>query len=60
MMIDVELKLILIFKNSMVRSSLCDYSDAYILVSVTIAVPNTEALGNSNETNNNFKLCPVY
>ena len=44
----------------MVRSSLCDYSDAYILVSVTIAVPNTEALGNSNETNNNFKLCSVY
>ena len=44
----------------MVRSSLCDYSAAYILVSATIAVPNTEALGNSNETNNNFKLCSVY
>ena len=29
------------FKNSMLMSGLCDYSDAYILVSGTIRVPNT-------------------
>ena len=27
----------------MLRSSLCDYSDAYILVKGTITAPNTEA-----------------
>ena len=31
------------FKTSMLRSSLCDYSDAYILVSATITIPNTVA-----------------
>ena len=31
------------FKKAMLRSSLCDYSDAYILVSATITVPNTAA-----------------
>ena len=30
------------FKITMLKSSLYDYSDAYILVSVTITVPNTE------------------
>ena len=30
-----------IFKTSMLRSSLCDYSDAYILVKETITVSNT-------------------
>ena len=29
------------FKTSMIKSSLCDFSDAYILVSETIAVSNT-------------------
>ena len=29
------------FKTSMLRSRLCDYSDAYILVSATIRTPNT-------------------
>ena len=29
------------FKPSMLYSSLCDYSDAYILVSGNITVPNT-------------------
>ena len=28
-------------KTSMLKSSLCDYSDAYILVMGTITVPNT-------------------
>ena len=36
------------FKTSMVRSSLCDYSDAYILVSATITVPNTGTAANPN------------
>ena len=29
------------FKTSMLRSSICDYNDAYILVSATITVRNT-------------------
>ena len=29
----------------MIRSNLCDYSDAYILVKGTIKVPNTAAAG---------------
>ena len=33
------------FKTSILRSSLCDYSDAYILVKGTITVPNTAAVG---------------
>ena len=33
------------FKTSMLRSSLCDYSDAYTLVSLTITVSNTAATG---------------
>ena len=31
------------FKNSVLKSSLCYYSDAYILVKRTITVPNTLA-----------------
>ena len=33
------------FKTSMIRSNLCDCSDAYILVKGTIAIPNTAATG---------------
>ena len=33
------------FKTSMLRSSLCNYSDAYILVKGTITVANTAAAG---------------
>ena len=29
----------------MLMSSLCDYNDAYILVNITITVPNTAAAG---------------
>ena len=29
----------------MIRSNLCDYSDAYIVIKRTIAVPNTAAAG---------------
>ena len=31
------------FKTTMLKSSLCDYSDAYILVQGTVTVPNTAA-----------------
>ena len=41
------------FKTSIIRSNLCDYSDAYILVKGTITVPNMAAAGvavnNTNE-----------
>ena len=33
------------FKTTMLKSSLCDYSDAYILVKGTISVNNTDAAG---------------
>ena len=33
------------FKTAMLRSSLCDYSDAYILVTGNITVDNTAADG---------------
>ena len=44
------------FKTSMLRSSLCDYSDAYILVKGNITVNNTAAEGaaayNTNKKSN--------
>ena len=40
------------FKTAMLRSSLCDYSDAYILVTRNITVNNTAADGaTANNTN---------
>ena len=40
------------FKTSMLRSSLCDYRDAYILVMVNVSVNNTAGDGaNANNTN---------
>ena len=47
----------------MLKSSLCDYSDAYILVKGTIAVNNTAALdANANNTNKQvvFKNCAPF
>ena len=42
------------FKTAMLRSSLCDFSDAYILVKGNITVNNTAgADGNANNTNKN-------
>ena len=35
----------------MLRSSLCDYSDAYILLSVIITVPNTATAAAANRKN---------
>ena len=47
----------------MLKSSLCNYSDAYILVEGTIAVNNTAAVGaDANNTNKNvvFKNCTPF
>ena len=47
----------------MIRSHLCNYSDAYILVKGTITVSNTAATGASvNNTNKNviFKNCAPF
>ena len=51
------------FKTSMLRFSLCDYSDAYILVKGNIAVDNTAADGDAaNNDNKNviFKNCAPF
>ena len=45
------------FKTPMLRTSLCDYSDAYILVKGTITVANTAAAGAAaNNTNKRLYL----
>ena len=41
------------FETSMIRSSLCYYSDTYILVKGTIAVTNTERAVAANNINEN-------
>ena len=38
------------FTISMLRSNLCDYSDAYILVKGSITVNNTAGAGNAQKT----------
>ena len=51
------------FKTAMLKSSLCDYSDAYILVKGTISVNNTAAAGAAVNNNNNkviFKNCAPF
>ena len=51
------------FKTAMVRSSLCDYSDAYILVKGNVTVNNTAAGGAAaNNTNKKviFKNCAPF
>ena len=51
------------FKTTMLKSSLCDYSDAYIFVKGTIAVNNTAAAGAAaNNTNRKviFKNCAPF
>ena len=40
------------FKTAMLRSSLCDYSDAYILVQGNITVNNTAASGAATNNTN--------
>ena len=44
------------FKISMLRSTLCDYSDAYILVSATITVSNTARPGAAANNRKNVNL----
>ena len=47
----------------MLKSSLCDYSDAYILVKGTISVNNTAAAGAAANNNNKkviFKNCAPF
>ena len=51
------------FKTAMLKSSLCDYSDAYILVKETITLNNTAAAGAAaNNTNKKviFKNCAPF
>ena len=51
------------FKTTMLKSSLCDYSDAYILVKGTITVNNTAAAdADANNTNKKviFKNCAPF
>ena len=51
------------FKTLMIRSNLCDYSNAYIHVKATIAVLNTAAaVASVNDTNKNiiFKNCTPF
>ena len=50
-------------KTTMLKSSLCDYSDAYILVKGTIAVNNSAAANvDANNTNKKviFKNCAPF
>ena len=45
------------FKTTMLKSSVCDYSDAYILVKATITVADTSAAGAvANDTNKKVRL----
>ena len=51
------------FKTTMLKSSICDYSDAYILAKGTITVINTAAAGaDANNTNKKviFKNCSPF
>ena len=49
-------KQIRFFKTTMLRSTLCDYSDAYILVKGNITVNNTAAAAASAANNTNKKV----
>ena len=60
---DEHTTLIVKFKTTMLKSSLCDYSDAYILVKGTITVTNTAAADvDANNTNKKviFKNCAPF
>ena len=51
------------FKTSMLRSSLCDYSDAYILVKGNVSVNNTladDAAANNTNKKVIFKNCAKF
>ena len=51
------------FKTSMLKSSLCDYSNVYILVKGTITVPNTADVDASASNTNKkviFENCGLF
>ena len=48
------------FKTSMLRSSLCGYSDAYILVKGNFTVNNTAAAANNTNKKVIFKNCAPF
>ena len=48
------------FKTSLLRSSLCDYNDAYILVSGTITVTEIATGRGSNDIQVVFKNCAPF
>ena len=51
------------FKTSIIKSNLCDYSDAHILVKGTLTVPNTAAAGatvNNTHKKVTFKNCAPF
>ena len=45
------------FKTLMLKSSLCDYSDAYILVKGNITYNNTAAAGTAANNTNKKVIC---
>ena len=47
-------------KTAMLRSSLCDYSDAYLVVKGNISVNNTEATGAAANNKVIFKNCAPF
>ena len=48
------------FKTSLLKSSLCDYNDAYILMSGTITVSEGVAGGRNNNIELIFKNCDPF
>ena len=48
------------FKTSMLRSSLCDYGDAYMLVKGNITFNNTAAAANNTNKKVIFKNCAPF
>ena len=47
-------------KTKMLKSSLCDYSDAYILVKGTITAAADANAINTNKNGNILTLCSIY
>ena len=48
------------FKTTMLKSSWCDYSDAYILVKVTITVADTSAEGAAGNNTNKKVILKIF
>ena len=48
------------FKMSIIKSNLCDYSDAYIPVKGTMTIPNTVAAVNNTNKKVIFKNCATF